>query len=148
MEENNEPIETPENNQQQPPPPPQYEAGPVETEPIETDKNAKLWAMLAHLSAFLIFLSIPFANIAGPLIIWLTKKDQMPFVDNHAKESLNFQISIIIYFVIALSSICIGIGVILIPAVAIFNVVFVIIAAIKANEGMTYRYPLCIRFIK
>ena len=84
----------------------------------------------------------------GPLIIWLLKKDESPSVDTNGKESLNFQISMLIYTIIAGISTVILIGIVLMPAVAIFNVVMVITAAVKVNKGEEFRYPLCLRFIK
>lgn len=103
--------------------------------------------MLCHLLA-LSGLIIPFGNIIGPLVIWLIKKETMPFVDDQGKESLNFQISATIYIVIATLLCAVFIGFLLLPVVGIGAVVFTIIAAIKANDGMFYRYPFTIRLIK
>lgn len=84
----------------------------------------------------------------GPLVIWLIKKDESALVDKHGKESLNFQISIMIYFFIAFMLTFILIGFLLAPAVIIFNYVMVIVAAVKVNNGEDFRYPLCLRLIK
>jgi uncharacterized Tic20 family protein len=90
----------------------------------------------------------------GPLIIWMVKKDTMPFVDDQAKEALNFNISVALVFLalFLLSIVTLGIGLIIaIPAwivVGIAWLVFTIIAAIKAHEGVAYRYPLTLRLIK
>lgn len=119
-----------------------------------SSKDENMWAMFCHLSA-LAGLLIPTGNIVGPLVVWLVKKDEMPLVNDQGKESLNFQISLTIYFVIAsaISGILIMafIGIILLPIVVvgfpIFGTVMAIIAALRANEGQAYRYPLCIRFI-
>ncbi len=102
--------------------------------------------MLVHLLSFAGFF-VPFGNIIGPLILWLLKKDELPFVDHHGKESLNFQISIILYTVIAVILCLILIGFLILAAIPIFNLVMVIIAAVKANNGEEYSYPLRIRFI-
>ncbi len=107
----------------------------------------KNWAMLCHLSAFVGYF-FPFGNIIGPLVIWLMKKDEIPAVDEHGKESLNFQISTTIYAIIASALILVAVGILLLPIVIIMQVVFVIIASLKANNGESYRYPLTIRFIK
>ena len=109
-----------------------------------TDKN---WAMLCHLTAFTGFF-IPLGNIIGPLVIWLIKKDELAVVDENGKESLNFQISMTIYATIASLLIFVFIGILLLPVVIIAQVVFTIIASIKANNGEAYRYPLTIRFLK
>lgn len=114
-----------------------------------TDQQANRWAMFIHLSTFLNFIvPIPFTNILAPLILWQLKKGEHPLIDDQGKESVNFQISILIYMLIAIVLILILIGFILIFAVIIFWFVMTIVAAIKANAGVYYRYPLTIRFIK
>jgi hypothetical protein len=110
-------------------------------------QDEKMWGMLCHLSALAGF-AIPFGNIVGPLVVWLIKKDQMPFVDDQGKESLNFQISVTIYLLVSFVLIFVVIGIFLLIAVGIFSLVMIIIAALKANAGEAYQYPLCIRFIK
>lgn len=128
------------------PPPP--EAGPPPTPVPGSASEERTWAMLAHLAGLLLFISVPLANIIGPLVVWLIKKDTMPLVDDQGKEALNFQISVTIYLIVSAILIIGMIGIVLVPAVIIFDVVVTIIAAIKANQGEAYRYPLCIRFIK
>jgi uncharacterized protein len=119
----------------------------------------KQWAMFAHLSALAggILTSGWAGSIGcfiGPLIIWMVKKDTMPFVDDQAKEALNFNISVALVFLalFLLSVLTLGIGLIIaIPAWIIIGIawlVFTIIAAIKAHEGVAYRYPLTLRLIK
>jgi len=104
--------------------------------------------MLCHLLA-LCGLVMPFGgNILGPLVLWLVKKDTMPFVDDQGKESLNFQISVAIYGVGAALLSIIGIGIVLGVALAVFWLVMVIIATVAANKGERYRYPLTIRLLK
>ena len=92
--------------------------------------------------------SYQLGHIIAPLVIWLIKKDESPFVDDQGRESLNFQISMSIYAIIALLLILVVIGVVLLIAVVIFDVIMVIIAAVRANTGERYRYPLCMRFVK
>lgn len=75
------------------------------------------------------------------------KKDESRFVDHHGKEAINFQISVTIYTFIAAISIIVLLGIVLLPAVLIFDLVLTIIAAIKANDGAYYRYPLTIRLV-
>lgn len=103
--------------------------------------------MLAHLSALSGFI-IPFGSIIGPVLIWQIKKHEMPAVVEHAKEVLNFQISCIIYLLVAALLIFVVIGFPLMFAIAVFNLVCVIIAALKANDGKPWRYPGTIRFLK
>ncbi|MCX5638047.1 MAG: DUF4870 domain-containing protein [Planctomycetota bacterium] len=97
--------------------------------------------MLGHLLAI-------FTSFLGPLIIWLVKKDEHPFVDEQGKEALNFQITVLIACLAAglLTFVCIGF--LLLPAVAIVDIIFCVMACVAANKGEHYRYPLSIRFIK
>ena len=90
---------------------------------------------------------VPFGNIIGPLVIWLLNRAEDPFVDACGKEALNFQISITIYAVIAGILVLAFVGIVLLPIIMILSIVYTIIAAIKASEGQSYRYPLTIRFI-
>lgn len=98
-------------------------------------------AMLCHL------LAIP-TGFLGPLIIWLLKKDTMPFVDDQGKEALNFQITMIIATSVAALSMFIFIGCVLLPALVVANLVLCIMATLKANEGVRYRYPVALRLVK
>ena len=112
----------------------------------EDAQKERTWAMFCHLSAFAGFI-IPFGGIIGPIIVWAIKRDQYPFVDHHGKESVNFQISMLIYYVISAILIIILIGFALLVALFFFRLIIVVVAALKANEGVRFRYPLCIRFI-
>ncbi len=121
------------------------EAGPGGTG-VVTEKEARQWGMFAHLSAFAGFV-IPFGNIIGPLIIWQMKKD-LPFVDEQGKEALNFQITVSISVFVCMILTLVLIGLLLLPLVVIGSFVFTIIAALNANNGENYRYPIAIRLIK
>lgn len=105
------------------------------------------WAMLSHLSALLVFVA-PYAHILGPLLIWLLKRETSPFVDDQSKEALNFNISMIIYLTVAAVLSCAFVGIPLLIGLALFHLVIVIVAAVRAANGEHYRYPLTIRFIK
>ncbi|MDP8243040.1 MAG: DUF4870 domain-containing protein [Candidatus Hinthialibacter antarcticus] len=113
----------------------------------QIDKEARTWAMICHLGGFLIFIIPPVGHLIGPLIIWLIKKDEHPFLDDQGKEALNFQISFTIYTFIAAFLCLFVIGALLLPVLFITWVVLMIVAAIKANDGDHYRYPLIIRLI-
>lgn len=115
------------------------------TPAVNRDQN--MWAMFCHLGA-LLGLFIPPLNIIVPLVIWLIKKDEYPLVADQGKESLNFQISITIYAIISAILIIVLIGILMLVAIGIFTLVMCIVAMIKANEGVAYRYPLTIRLIK
>lgn len=109
-------------------------------------KDERMWGMLCHLTVFSGFI-IPFGNILAPLVIWLIKKDEMPFVDDQGKESINFQLTMLIAFIISAILTMVFIGFVLIPLLLIFEIVVLIIASIKANDGVRYRYPWAIRFL-
>ncbi len=104
-------------------------------------KDARMWGMLCHLLGL-------FTSFIGPLIIWMLKKEEDPFIDNQGKEALNFQITVLIASIVSglLAALCIG--VFLGIAVAIVDLIFCIIATVKSNGGEAYRYPVSIRFIK
>lgn len=110
--------------------------------------DERMWAMLCHLSSFAYFVVPPIGGVLGPLAVWLIKKDEYPLVDDQGKEALNFQISILIYTVVSAVLILAIIGIPLLIAVTIFDIVVTIIAAIKANGGEFYRYPLTMRLVK
>ncbi len=133
---------------QSPPPinPPPFGQGP--TPPSPDDRDERMWAMFCHLSTFAGYM-VPFGNIIGPLIIWMTKRETMPLVADQGKEALNFQITVLIALILSLILTIASCGVLFILpiAVGIFSVVLTIIAAIKANEGQLYRYPMTMRLI-
>jgi len=112
------------------------------------DKSERNWALTCHLTAFGGLLGIPFGNILGPLIVWLIKKNEMPLVDKEGKESLNFQISMTIYSLVALVLCFVFIGLLLIFPLILANIVLVVIASIKISNNESYEYPFTIRFIK
>lgn len=115
------------------------------------DKDQRTWAMIAHLSAFAYYVT-GIGHILGPLIVWLSKRDGNPFIDDQGKEALNFQISITIYVVAAvilcLTVVGLVIGIPILICAHAFQIVCIIIAAIKANDGVAFRYPLSLRLIK
>ena len=98
------------------------------------------WSTLAHLSTFVL-------PILGPLIIWLVKSNS-PFISHHGKQALNFQLSLMIYGIISLVLVFFLIGLLLIPALIIADIVLSILAAIAANRGELYRYPFTINFFR
>ncbi|QAY59259.1 DUF4870 domain-containing protein [Microbacterium protaetiae] len=124
---------------QQPPVPPQgpYGQAPQPLNPADE----KLWATLIHIGGI-------FFEFLPALIGYLVLKDRGPFINAHTKAALNFQLTLIIAFIVGIILTFIIIGVFIIIAAAILNVVFSIIAAVKANKGEFYTYPLTIPFIK
>lgn len=130
----------------------------------EREQQVRTWSMLCHLSA-LASLLIPFGNILGPLIVWQIKKNELPEITVHAKESLNFQLTILLISIIfsiflvdsigywalmqnPMSMLVSGIGLALMLAtIKLISLVLVIMAGIKANNGELYNYP-SIRFLR
>ncbi|HSQ77993.1 MAG TPA: DUF4870 domain-containing protein [Nitrospirota bacterium] len=110
-------------------------------------KEERTYAMFCHLGALSGFV-VPFGNIIVPLVLWLIKKDSSPFIDMNGRESLNFQISMLIYSLISAVLILIVVGIFLLAGLWIFNLVIVIIAGVRAESGEQFKYPLTIRFIK
>lgn len=117
----------------------------VESTPEKPDKDARTWGMICHLMALCGYV-IPFGHILGPLIIWAVKKDEYEFVNDQGREAINFQLTMTIAVIIAMILIIIVIGIPLLVVLAIFDLVMIVVAAIKANDGVRYRYPLTIRF--
>jgi uncharacterized Tic20 family protein len=113
----------------------------------QVDQDSRTWGMFCHLSVFLGYV-FPFANFIAPLVIWLSKREGSPFVDDQGKEALNFQISLVLYGLLTFLLCFVVIGFLLIPFVVIAGIVLPIIAGVKANNGEWFRYPMTIRLIK
>jgi uncharacterized Tic20 family protein len=120
-----------------------FECSSKPTTSVSSDERT--WAMLCHLSTFAGLIGVPFGNILGPLIAWMIKRDEYALVEDQGKEALNFQISMMIYSLICLVLI---ITIPLIFALLVIDIVYTIIAAIRANAGEYYRYPMTIRLLK
>jgi uncharacterized Tic20 family protein len=125
------------------PPPPS--AGVVPGLGRMPESEEKTMALLAHLLGAV-------TNVLGPLVIWLIKKDESPFVNDQGKEALNFQLTILIGYIMAgfLSVVPVVqcFSVLFIPALAVVGLVFGILGCLEANNGVAYRYPFAIRLIK
>jgi hypothetical protein len=112
-----------------------------------TSSDVRTWCVLCHASALLGLFFHFLGHVGGPLIVWLLKRGDSPEIDANGKESLNFQISMLIYDAVAFILCFVLIGVPILIALWILNTVFVIIASVKTSEGKFYRYPFTIRFI-
>ena len=128
--------------------------------------DERVWATFCHLAAFAwVFVpTVPLGNILGPLVVWLARRERYPLVDDQGKESLNFQItvSMILVALAALFFVPVmihmrrygrpGLGLPeMLPGIlviGILDIVYVIVAAVQANKGIAYRYPIAIRFIR
>lgn len=112
----------------------------------DSSHEERQWAMFAHL-ATLSGLIIPLGSLLGPLIVWLIKKDTMPFVNDQGKEALNFNITMLIAVVISGLLTLILIGFLLLLVVGLAWLVLTVMAAMAANRGESYRYPFTLRLI-
>ncbi len=110
----------------------------------EKERN---WSMICHLSAFASYF-FPFGGIIGPLICWFSKRDESVWINLNGRNALNFNLSILLYSVLAIPLCFIIIGIPIILALATLKVICIIIASIKASKGQLFRYPLTIPFLQ
>ncbi|HYO59369.1 DUF4870 domain-containing protein [Archangium sp.] len=116
--------------------------------PVPTAEE-KQWAMLAHVLTLAPYIiALPFIGFVGPIVVRATKGQSSAWVDAHAKESLNFQLTLLIGYVVAMATACFGVGIVLAIGLAVFGVVMTIIAGLKAYNGEVYRYPATLRLVK
>ncbi len=108
---------------------------------IVPTSDEKTMGILSHILCLV-------AGFIAPLVIYLIKKDESAFVREHAKESLNFQITLIIFYIISFILIFVFIGILMMVALGLVALILIIVATIKASEGKLYRYPFNIRLIK
>ncbi len=119
----------------------------MEASTSSTSSSVRTWCVLSHASALLGFVVPWVFHVLGPLIVWLAKRSDSPEIDAHGRESLNFQISMLIYNLVAAVLCLMLIGFVLLFILHILNLVLVIVASIQASEGKLYRYPLTIRLL-
>ncbi len=110
------------------------------------DRDERNIALLAHLGALAGYL-IGFGHILVPLVIWLVKKDESEFIRRNAVESLNFQISMTLWFLIATALVFVLIGIPILVVLSIVDLVCIVLATLRASDGGVYRYPLTIRLV-
>lgn len=109
-------------------------------------KAERDWALFAHLSALLVYITV-IGGILAPFVIWLIKRDEMPFAATQAKEALNFQITVYLAAIVCFLLYIVLIGLPLLAALIVAHIVLTIIATMKASEGVAYRYPFNLRLI-
>lgn len=110
-------------------------------------QNERDWAMFCHLSTFAGYF-FPFGGIIGPIICWVSRKDQSEWVNVNGKSALNFQISMLLYTVLLIPLCFILVGIPFLVALGILEVVCVIVASIRAAKGEVFKYPISIPFIQ
>lgn len=110
----------------------------------ETERN---WAMLCHLSAFAGFF-FPFGAIIGPLICWLTRKDESAWINVNGRNALNFQLSMLLYIFLTIPLIFIIVGIPIMMMLFLLKIICIIIGSVKASKGELFKYPLTIPFLQ
>ncbi|MEC7118370.1 MAG: DUF4870 domain-containing protein [Pseudomonadota bacterium] len=118
---------------------------PPVTPPTGTPDQIRQWALILHLSQYAGLL-VPFANLIAPVIIWQLKKNEMPELDQHGKNVVNWNLSLLIYAAISAVLMLILVGFLFLAILGILFLIFPLIASVKANEGTVWQYPLSIRF--
>lgn len=131
-----------------PEPVPPTEPSPQPPTDLATTPDARRWAMLCHLLALSGLLGNGIGFLLGPLVAWLVKREDHPFIDVQGREAVNFQITMFLALIVCVPFAFLLIGIPVMIAIGILMVVFPIIGAIQASEGKSYRYPLTIRFIQ
>ena len=109
------------------------------------DQETRMWAMLLHLSVFAGY-AVPIAGLVAPIVIWQVKKTDLPEIDLHGRNVVNWIISMMLYVVVSGLLVFLLIGIPLLIVLGIVGVAFPIIGAIKANDGEVWSYPLSIEF--
>jgi uncharacterized Tic20 family protein len=116
--------------------------------PMGLSSEDRNLSVLAHLGGFFGLLLVPVGgNILAPLILWLIKRDSSPFIEEHARESINFQITMTIAWLITGALMFVVIGFLILPILAVTDLVLVVLAAIQASRGEHYRYPFALRLL-
>jgi uncharacterized Tic20 family protein len=105
------------------------------------------WSMFCHLSAFAGYF-FPFGGIIGPLICWISRKDESEWVDSNGKASLNFQLSVLLYSILLIPLCFIVVGIPLLMALFLLEFICIIMASIRSAKGEVYKYPISIPFIQ
>lgn len=112
----------------------------------DVSADERTWGMVAHLAA-LAGIVIPFGNVLGPLIVWVARREGSHFVGEQAKEALNFNITVAFAALACFVLMWLLVGVLLFAALALYWLAMTIVAAVKASEGIRYRYPFALRLV-
>jgi uncharacterized protein len=110
--------------------------------------DERTWAMVAHFSALAAFFVLVLGGVLGPLVVWLVKREHSAFVAEAAKEAINFNIAVLLAGLVCLPLIFVFIGIPLIAVIFVYWLVMIVVAGIKASEGVHYRYPISLRVVK
>lgn len=138
------PIEPPASASGGSPPP----ASPISTADLERPSaDARQWGMLAHALTLLGYV-VAFGHVIPPLVILLAKRDESEFVADQARESLQFQLTVLLAVLVSLPLVCVLVGIPLLVLIGLAHFVLTIVAAVAASDGKRYRYPFSLRFLR
>jgi len=112
----------------------------------DLSSDERTWGMIVHLSALSGYVLGGLAGFVAPLAIWLVKKEESKFLDDQGREALNFQLTILVGILISIPLCFIIIGFVTLLGLVIADIAYTILAGMKANEGVWYRYPWTIKF--
>jgi uncharacterized Tic20 family protein len=115
-------------------------------EPL-SESDERQWAMFCHMSGFAGHV-VPFGNVILPYVLWQNKKDASPYVDRQGCEAFNFQLTILILVLMCIPLLFVLIGFVLLPVLGLLHAVFTLLGTIRASQGVDYRYPFSIPFLK
>lgn len=121
---------------------------PIGADPEALEKESRLWGMGLHLSLLAGHTVVPIAGLIAPIVIWQLKKDELPNIDEHGKNAVNWIISQMIYVGVSAILCLVLIGIPMLIALGVVTIIFPIVAAIKASKGEVWKYPLSIAFLK
>lgn len=119
----------------------------VDLDGYEPDSSERSMAMLGHLAGYA-GLAFPFGSLLGPFLVYILKRDESAYIEDQAREALNFQITIMLAFLVSIPLMFIAIGFVTMLVAGVWWLVGTAIGATKANAGEWYRYPATIRFVK
>ncbi len=122
--------------------PPSPQPRVVDHDATSGERSYAMFTHLAPIAASVLSVGIPGLSIIAPLVMWQVRKNDSPFLDDHGREAVNFQITILLFSIASL----ITLGLMYVP-ILIFSIVVSIIGAVAANKGEFYRYPCCLRLI-
>ena len=120
----------------------------VDLDGYEPDSKERSMGMLAHLAGYAGLTGIPFGNLLGPFLVYILKRDESAYIEDQAREALNFQLTMTLAALVSVVLMFVLVGFVTIFVVGIWWLVGTAIGATKANAGEWYRYPATIRFIK
>jgi uncharacterized protein len=114
---------------------------------MHANNDFRTWAMALHLSQLAGYIVVPLAGLIAPILIWQLKRKEMPELEEHGRIVANWLITSLIYWAVAVVLSFFVVGLVILPVLYVVGLIFPIIGAIQANNGIAWNYPTSIRFI-